>query len=213
MAVELPIIVDDGYAEVGRVESGPHAGSFLYRPFTDRDRRVVQDVTMADAAAGRRLFAAMVDARVAFGPWDDAPELDDEAWLSVGRQVFAAGLAGRQKADAANLHAGAVLAAAFPHLKAGICGHCAACWYDPLTNKTETVGGDIQPRPEGAVRLCDTAAGCPVGSPEKPRTLSEKNARAVAYWRETRRGGPGDAITRRNGRIIEAAVRVAGRRR
>lgn len=74
--------------------------------------------------------------------------------------------------------------------------------------------GDNAPlkRPAGTFPPCrysDRGMSCPKGTPEKLRTLSERNELAYSFHKECRAIGqfPDDAIVRRNAGIIEEAER------
>jgi hypothetical protein len=98
------------------------------------------------------------------------------------------------------------------------CGHCQEFLYDEetgLVRRQKFAKGDDglglpvlrrrEPLP------CQTAAGCPKGTPERQLSLSEKNRRAYRHYQMCKATGtwPKDGMVRRNAGIIEAAISSA----
>ncbi len=65
-------------------------------------------------------------------------------------------------------------------------------------------GDNLVKRNIGSLPPCRTPKGCPKGSPEEPKTLTEKNQAAYQHYRECRATGqfPDDAIVRQNATTI-----------
>ena len=85
------------------------------------------------------------------------------------------------------------------------CGHCLKVWYDEETGKPFDSGnGKEHPRHAGCPVPCSTKVGCPKGTPENPKSLSEKNAEAYLHYLECKAVSnfPDDPIVRRNAGII-----------
>lgn len=89
------------------------------------------------------------------------------------------------------------------------CTDCEAHVYDEKTGRRLEVGGKPVPRPRGTMAPCRLRAnGCPKGTPEASRALTEKNRKAFAHYLECRAVGqfPADGIVRRNAAIIRQVM-------
>lgn len=67
-------------------------------------------------------------------------------------------------------------------------------------------------RPAGTLPPCRTREnGCPKGTPEEPKSLSDRNWKAWMHYLECRAVGhfPNDAIVRKNAATIRAATDAA----
>ena len=81
--------------------------------------------------------------------------------------------------------------------------------YDEKTGRRLEVGGKPVPRPRGTMAPCRLRAnGCPKGTPEASKALTEKNRKAFAHYLECRAVGqfPVDGIVRRNAAIIRQVM-------
>lgn len=92
-----------------------------------------------------------------------------------------------------------------PELAYRDCQHCLKYLYEEETGKLREFGGEpverIKPAP------CRTG-DCPKGTPENPKTLSDKNLQAYQHWKECKAVGqfPDDAIVRKNASMIQELV-------
>lgn len=129
-------------------------------------------------------------------------------WRAIFRAVCGIEPRATESDDAANLAAGVRLQVLYPKVAATDCGYCTRWWHDPITGETAQRGGRPVPRPAVAVRLCETEEGCPKGTPEGARSLSERNRLAFLHYLECRAVGqwPDDPIVRRNARIIRNVI-------
>ncbi len=116
--------------------------------------------------------------------------------------------------DVQNLYDGVLLELTKPQYAKRDCNACKKWWYDDDTGKVVRKGDNLLLRPANTVLLCQTPAGCPKGTPEKPKSLSPKNRLAWNHFRdcEAVRSFPDDPIVRRNARIIRLAMAAAKRR-
>lgn len=77
------------------------------------------------------------------------------------------------------------------------CQHCLKYLYDSKTGKLETYQGQPIERPRGNVAPCRRRGdSCPKGCPEDPKTLSERNERALHFHRRCKVSGrwPDDGL-------------------
>lgn len=85
------------------------------------------------------------------------------------------------------------------------CEHCLVYSYDEETGAVD-LGRDDKPRKRLPLlpAPCRDERGCVKGTPEKPRTLSEKNQLAWQHYCECRAVGqfPDDPWVKKNARII-----------
>lgn len=92
-----------------------------------------------------------------------------------------------------------------PSVAATDCKHCLKYEHNPLTGKTSKWrGGDLE-RSGTSKPLCRLGR-CPKGSPENPKELSLRNAKAYLHYQECRAVGkfPDDSIVKRNASIIRS---------
>ena len=104
------------------------------------------------------------------------------------------------------------LAILHPEVAFRECTDCEMFVYDEKTGERATSGGKPIRRPAGTFPPCrHRAGGCPKGTPEESKALTEKNWKAWEHYRECRAVGqfPADAIVRRNASIIRAATDAA----
>lgn len=92
------------------------------------------------------------------------------------------------------------------------CGDCQKHVYDEQTGKRREYRGLPVLRPKGVLTPCRYSTGCPKGTPENQKSLSEKNWKAYRHYQECKAVGqfPDDPIVRANAAIIrqvEDAVR------
>ena len=84
--------------------------------------------------------------------------------------------------------------------------------YDQTTGEVVIHGGRPLPRPSGTCAPCRLREnGCPKGTPERQKSLTERNWKAWFHYQECRAVGvfPDDAIVRRNAATIRAATDAA----
>lgn len=118
-----------------------------------------------------------------------------------------------EKRDATNLRDGVVLELVHPMYAQRPCELCKKMWFSEETGKI-VMRGAVELRREGPT-ICQTAEGCPKGTPENQKTLSPKNRLAWNHFRGCAATGtfPDDPIVRRNARIIREAMQIAERKR
>jgi len=95
------------------------------------------------------------------------------------------------------------------------CKDCKKYLYDEDTG-LQMIGLDgITPRrrPPGVKVMCETRTGCPKGTPENPKTLSEKSESIYAYYRECKAVGvfPDDPMMRHYAATIHTALEIVRR--
>jgi hypothetical protein len=98
-----------------------------------------------------------------------------------------------------------ILVVTHPEVAFRDCAHCLAFVYDGDGNPELFRG---KPLPRGNTPApCQTAAGCPKGSPDAGLALSKRNQRALAFHRRCEAVGrwPHDAMVERNAVTIKAA--------
>ena len=92
------------------------------------------------------------------------------------------------------------------------CPDCEAFVYDEKTGERLERQGQPVPRPKGTRAPCRLRInGCPKGTPESPKSLTEANWLAYEHYSQCRAVGqfPDDPIVRRNAAIIRQAVDAA----
>lgn len=85
------------------------------------------------------------------------------------------------------------------------CAHCQKYFYNADgTVATWAEGTKLRERGPKELPPCRTAAKCPKGTPEKPKSLNLVNLQAYTHYKECRAVGqfPDDGIVRQNARII-----------
>lgn len=93
-----------------------------------------------------------------------------------------------------------------PEVATRDCGRCQKWLYDEKTGQiTQRAGKNVE-RPAGTFPPCRSLTGCPKGTPENQRSLSQKNERAYQHYLECKAVGsfPNDPIVRRNAALIRA---------
>lgn len=93
-----------------------------------------------------------------------------------------------------------------PHVATRDCEHCQLFVYD-ADGKPQIYRGGLVLRPKGNLPNCRTPAGCPKGTPENQKGLTDQNMHALAHYRECvavgyRPDEAADPIVRRNAAII-----------
>lgn len=129
-------------------------------------------------------------------------------WWAALRCVLGQEPKSTETFDAQNLLEGVRIHRESPYLTTLDCHTCKTYWMDPLTGKVAWRGGKPQLRPEGTELLCQTREGCPKGSPDAPKTLSEKNQQALRHYKECKATNrfPEDAIVKHNAVLIEKGL-------
>ena len=94
------------------------------------------------------------------------------------------------------------------------CETCQKYHFNEQWERTKFRGEWLERRPDQPPR-CRTDKGCARGTPERPNTLSAKNAAAYEHYLESRATGqfPDDPIVRRNARLIRMIEDLAEQRR
>lgn len=84
------------------------------------------------------------------------------------------------------------------------CGHCQEWNYDEDTGLVKIHHGQPVKRIKRIGPPCRGPAGCPKGTPENQRTLTNANANTYRHYRECRAVGvfPDDPIVRQNAVVI-----------
>lgn len=105
------------------------------------------------------------------------------------------------------------LAILHPEVAFRDCTDCEMHVYDEKTGeRLKLANGQPMARPRGTCAPCRFRDnGCPKGTPEMSKGLSDRNWKAWQHYRECRAVGqfPDDAIVRRNAAIIRAATEAA----
>lgn len=185
-----------------------------YRPLTREARRLfahrlrLYSGGVRQRIADRVLADCLVDwDRPEVVCWHAVENLRDEdpgVWRAIFRAVCGIEPQSTEANDAANLATGVRLQVLYPRVAATDCGYCTRWWHDPIDGETAQRGGCPVPRPKNVPRLCETEAGCPKGTPERPLSLSDRNRLAFLHYLECRAVGqwPDDPLVRKNARII-----------
>ena len=94
------------------------------------------------------------------------------------------------------------------------CKHCLVYQFDDTTGELQ-FGRDGKPElrllnsgPSFLAACRDPSRGCPKGTPENPKTLSEDNLNCLQHYRECEAVGcfPDDAVVRRNAAAIKGVL-------
>ena len=205
-------MICDGYTLHGSV-SGFH---FSYRPALAEERSIVLE--MLAFHAKNRLVVDFIRRHVW---WSDRsieslPSDIVEALFFVCLGVARPECGGDwsqdwEQRDAKNLYDGVLLEMTYPRVANRSCDDCRKWWYDEETGKVARVGDKPLKRPINVLTVCQTNEGCPKGTPENQKALSDKNRLAWKAHREWKAVGefPDDHIVRRNAFIIEKAIKDA----
>lgn len=90
------------------------------------------------------------------------------------------------------------------------CRSCEDCkkWLYDKDGRLAMRGDKPMDRPATIKVVCETAAGCPKGTPEKQVVLSRKNQTAYYHYRQCAAVGkfPDDGIVMRNAEIIKSVI-------
>jgi hypothetical protein len=102
-----------------------------------------------------------------------------------------------------------------PEIARRDCNHCQVYQYNEQTGRVEIWRGEPLPRLQGQPSPCRTARGCPRGTPEDDRRLTQRNAVAYEHYLQCRATGnfPDDAIVARNAARIQYMEDELQRRR
>lgn len=106
-----------------------------------------------------------------------------------------------------NLREGVPLQVNYPWLSSTSCDFCKKYWYDPQEDYTAR-DKDGSPRLREGVLLCETASGCPKGTPENNKSLNTRNRQAFKHYLEceTTNRFPPDPIVKRHAVVIKGAT-------
>ena len=99
-----------------------------------------------------------------------------------------------------------------PEISYRDCGDCQTYVYDEKKGERLMQFDKPMKRPPGNLPPCRMRkGGCPKGTPEEPRSLTDQNWRAYQHYSECRAVGqfPADPIVRRNAAIIRQAEDAA----
>lgn len=178
------MVIPDGYTEV--------LGEAAFRPLVASERAELKRLSLT-----RGELVDYLSGRIIRGNAGDVP---------AERLI---GDAGQEREDVRNLLEGVRLHAKYPWLTNVTCEQCQAWWFDPLTGRTALREGEPLRRPVGDTLLCQTREGCPKGSPERPKGLSDRNKAAYRHFRECEATGlfPDDPIVKRNAAVIRCGTR------
>lgn len=107
----------------------------------------------------------------------------------------------------------------FPIIAELDCVECQAYLTDENW-RIVTIAGRKQKRPkhrnaQSPCRVPEISGGCPKGTPENPKTLSQQNLQAYWFHRQCKAVGrfPDDAVVMQNAAIIEDALRQCDSRK
>ena len=102
---------------------------------------------------------------------------------------------------------GVMLLMQHPQVATRDCKFCQEVLHDETTGKPVQRAGHLVQRHAGCPPPCRMHKGCPKGTPEKPKSLSERNMMTYQHYLECRAVGifPDDPIVRRNAQIIRMA--------
>ena len=95
------------------------------------------------------------------------------------------------------------------------CHDCLKHVYNEETGQRENNrAGEPLKRTKASPPPCQTTKGCPKGTPDAPRNLTENNARCVDHYHECRAVGvfPDDAVVRRNAAVILQAEELVSKK-
>ena len=112
------------------------------------------------------------------------------------------------------------LLVAHPQVAFRDCGHCLKFDYDEETGKPQQWRGQDMPRTPGKkfAAPCRSGKGCAKGTPEEPKTLSDRNWRAYLFHQQCKAVGrwPDDPIVLANAAtiapIVEAQEKIENQR-
>lgn len=110
------------------------------------------------------------------------------------------------------LASGVKLLLLHPQVASRDCSHCSRWLYDEETGEVTKRGGQPVERPGGSHPPCRyRGVGCPKGTPENSKALSQKNMAAYVHYKECQATGmfPDDPIVKRNAgviRIVEDSI-------
>ena len=204
----------DGYTFPATVDFGDQTVRFLYRPMLAHERRAF--LTSCEGwgdVADKFLFDWLETHIVA---WGNLPQLERlkrhnpdlcrvvchilEGLLLVEENEFAKDWEAESQR---NLRDGLVLLFRNPSLAKRSCGDCLKYLYDESDgHKVHVWNKDVE-RPKEQPPLCQLPSGCPVGTPERPKRLSDRNRLA---WRHFQLCDattfPSDSIVQRNAVVI-----------
>ena len=94
----------------------------------------------------------------------------------------------------------------YPKIASRKCEDCQKYVYDDETGEVQRMAnGDPQRRYPGIETPCRYGQGCPKGTPEDSREITEQNYRCWVYLRECRavHQWPNDSVVRRNAAVLE----------
>lgn len=226
--------LNDGYTWDGSIRMPDDTEwVFRFRPLMQseiRHRRQVTAVHRMDDAPRRRVEIAMWLASRIVGSSDESiTDNIERLWLESTKQWWTfrrmlAGAFGPQPLGQAweqwcgkNLASGVALLHKAPQFANRSCTDCRKYWFDDRTGKVPVDNGEKRLRPVGTVLLCETATGCPKGTPENSKALIQTNVLAYRNWRECKAVNqwPDDPIVRWNAAIISKTLEDVenGRRR
>ncbi len=210
----------DGYDFAGSITLDGKEYRCLYRPMLAHDiRSTVKEARWLSEETGRevirsaalgQLLACDSDLEVAIH--EGHPQVIPELWRRVTGISTHPQLPSPQweRESADNLYAGVSLRILHPEVANRKCSDCRIWWYDTTTGRICRRNGEPQRRPEDQLLPCQIPEmGCPKGTPEKDRSLTEYNrlaAETFVRWDATGTF-PDDPIVRRNAAIIQKAIR------
>lgn len=205
-------MIYDGYTEAGNVGTL----GFVYRPALSAERWEVR--RQLELLRAKGVISDLVDRHIL---WLSRPVMSDDDLESlfhvclglIPPETGSTWTMASERSDAQNLYDGVILAHRHPVFDQRKCSDCKKWWYDDETGNVKKKNGKLIKRPDWTVLLCKTHDGCPRGTPEKQKGLTQKNRRAWKHYQECKAVGrfPDDPIVRRNAHIIERALKAVGK--
>ena len=210
----------DGYDQFGSITLDGKEYRVLYRPMLVHDiRSTVKEARWLSEETGREVIRSAAlgqllacDSALESIIHEGHPQVVPELWRRVTGISTHPQLPSPQweRESAENLYTGVSLRILHPEVANRKCEDCLFLWYYTTTGRICRRNGEPQKRPEDQLLPCQIPElGCPKGSPEKSRALTEYNrlaAEQFVRWDATGQF-PDDAIVRRNAVIIQKAIR------
>lgn len=202
-------MIQDGYT----IHGGFDTRRFSYRPALHAERIEFMRGFKTEETVRQFIYQHLVWDEGNFEFWSDK-EIDHLFFICLGvdrPQYGSDWTRDWESRDSANLYDGVILQTLNPRIAKRSCTDCKKYWFDEDTGKIIERNGLPVLRPVGSVTLCETNEGCPKGTPENPKGLSEKNQAAFRHFQECDAVGgfPDDPIVRHNARIIRRALKHA----
>jgi len=211
----------DGYTLNGSISLGGKELRLLYRPMLNHDiRSAAKEAKWLSGTAGKEVIrsAALGQIMACDSELESViheggtPELIPALWRLVTGQDTPPFQSPRWELESAlNLYQGTALRILHPEVATRDCGACKIWWYDQTTGRICKRNGKNQRRPEDQELPCELPGGCPKGTPQNQKSLSEYNRLALEHFVRCDAVGlfPSDPLVQRNAAIIRKAMRDA----